>query len=131
MSDSHNAGSPTVGHEERDVNVGAILGYGLGLAVVAAIAHLFLWWLLGTYTRQAQEAQVHRFPLAVTREQLPSGPRLQSRPQQEMRELRARQQALLQGYAWVDRDGGVARIPIEDAMRIVVERGLPVSEAVK
>ena len=48
-----------------------------------------------------------------------------------MRELRAKQQALLKGYGWVNRDAGVARIPIEEAMRIVVERGLPAREEAK
>jgi hypothetical protein len=45
-----------------------------------------------------------------------------------MRELRARQELLLNGYGWVDREKGVARIPIDEAMRIVVERGLPTRE---
>ena len=36
-------------HEESDVNVGAIIRYGVGLVVVAAVVHVFLWWLLGVY----------------------------------------------------------------------------------
>jgi hypothetical protein len=132
MSEPHNPDNPAVVHEESDVNVRAILGYGIGLMAIAAVVHLFLWWLLGMYTRQAERAQAQAYPLAAEQQQqLPPSPRFQENPQQDMRELRARQQALLEGYAWVNRDGGVARIPIEEAMRMVVERGLPTREAPK
>jgi hypothetical protein len=38
-----------------------------------------------------------------------------------LRQLRAREQALLTGYEWIDRDEGVARIPIGRAMEIVAQ----------
>jgi hypothetical protein len=31
---------------------------------------------------------------------------------------------MLDGYRWVDRNAGVVRIPIDDAMRLVLQRGL-------
>jgi hypothetical protein len=113
-------------HEESDVNVGAILGYGVGLFVVALVAHVFLWWLLGTYNRQVLRTQTQAYPMAAGQQgQLPPTPRFQDNPQRDMRELRAKQQQLLNGYAWINREVGVARIPIEEAMRLVVERGVP------
>jgi hypothetical protein len=132
MPESRNADNPEVVHEESDVNVSAILGFGLGLLVIGAVAHVLLWWLLAVYHGQAERAQTRAYPLAAGREeQRVPGPRLQEYPLQEMRELRRRQEALLRGYAWVNREGGMARIPIEDAMRIVVDRGLPVRNATK
>lgn len=132
MSEPRSPDNPEVVHEESDVNVSAILGYGLGLIVVAVIVHVLLWWLLGVYQSQAERAQTQAYPLAAGREdQRVVGPRLQEHPQQDMRELRRKQEALLQGYAWINRQGGVARIPIEDAMRIVVERGLPMRTPTK
>ena len=62
---------------------------------------------------------------------LPPEPRLQSNPQQDLSELRAKQESLLKGYGWVNKEAGIARIPIEEAMRIVVQRGLPAREAQK
>jgi hypothetical protein len=32
---------------------------------------------------------------------------------------------LLEGYGWVDREAGVVRVPIERAMELLLERGLP------
>ena len=42
-----------------------------------------------------------------------------------LRQLHAREAEMLQGYAWVDRNAGAVRIPIERAMDLVVEKGLP------
>jgi len=50
---------------------------------------------------------------------------------EELRDLRAKQEGLLNGYGWVNKEGGVARIPIDEAMRMVVEKGLPVRESQK
>ena len=126
------ADNPAVVHEESDVNVGAILGFGLGLVVLAVIVHLFLWWLQSRYTTQTERAQTIAYPRAVgQQDQLPPEPRLQNNPQQELSDLRARQQKQLDAYGWVNKDSGVARIPITEAMKIVVQRGLPVREARK
>jgi len=119
-------------HEESDVNVGAIIRYGIGLFAVAVVVHVFLWWLLGVYERQNQRAQTQVFPMATGQgDRLPPAPRLQDNPQQELQELRTQQKALLEGYGWVNKETGVVRIPIEDAMKMVVERGLPTREAAK
>ncbi len=133
MSASHNGlDNVEVVHEESDVNVGAIIRFGLGLLLIAALIHVFLWWLQGTYSRQNQRAQTQVYPLAAgQQDRLPPSPRFQENPQQELQDLRAKQGALLEGYGWVNKEGGVARIPIEDAMKMVVERGLPTREAAK
>ena len=115
-------------HEESDVDVTAILGYGVGLLVLGAIVQVLLWFLFSYYTRQAAEAP-RMFPLSAEHQQEPPpGPRLQINPQEDLRQLRAREDEILRGYGWVDKNTGVARIPIEEAMKLVVERGLPARE---
>jgi len=47
----------------------------------------------------------------------------------QMTALRAQQLATLNSYGWVDRSNGVIRIPIQRAMELVVQRGLPVQTA--
>ena len=127
-----NTDNVDVVHEESDVNVGAIMRYGASLLAVAVVAHVFLWWLLGTYERQHERAQTQVYPMAAgQQDRLPPSPRLQDNPQQELQDLRAKQEALLEGFGWVNKEAGVARIPIEDAMKMVVERGLPVREGPK
>ena len=132
MSEPHNLDNLEVAHEESDVNVRAILGWGLGLAALALVVHVFLWWLIGLYERQAERADTRAYPLAAGQQDvLPPEPRLQTTPQEDMRRLHDTQRARLQGHEWINRDAGIARIPIDDAMRITVERGLPTREADK
>lgn len=128
MSELHNddRDNPEVVHEMSDVNVGAILRFGAALLITAVIAHVFLWWLLGVYERQYARSQTQVYPMAAAQQdRLPPEPRLQNDPQQDLTDLRAKQENLLKGYGWVNKEAGIARIPIEDAMRIVVEKGLP------
>lgn len=42
--------------------------------------------------------------------------------------LRRREDLLLDTYGWVDREAGIAHIPIERAIELVLERGLPTRE---
>jgi hypothetical protein len=95
------------------------------------VVHVFLWWLQGFFQTRTERRQTAVYPMAAgQQDQLPPAPRLQQNPQQALRELRAAQQSQLTGYGWVDKDAGIARMPIEEAMRIVVERGLPVRQTV-
>jgi hypothetical protein len=117
-------GEPRVHHEESDVNIRAIFQFGTGLAVVAVVIHVLIWGLFVLFDRR--EAQVKaQYPLAAGQDALPPEPRLQVVPRQDLRDLRAQQDATLNGYRWVDREAGTVRIPIAEAMRLTVERGLP------
>ncbi|HEY1588264.1 MAG TPA: hypothetical protein VGG00_00925 [Rhodanobacter sp.] len=49
----------------------------------------------------------------------PPAPRLQNKPAADLATERARELAMLDGYAWVSRDTGIARIPIDRAMDIL------------
>jgi hypothetical protein len=129
MSEPRN--NPEVVHEETDVNVRAIFGFGAGLLAVGLVVQVLLWLLMNYYTKQASQVP-RNFPLSADyQQQAPPEPRLQIHPQQDLRDLRAREDAMLHGYGWVDKNTGVAHIPIEDAMRIVVQRGLPAREATR
>lgn len=57
-------------------------------------------------------------------------PRLQTDDgNQDLADLHAREDLLLEHYSWVAAPGGKVRIPIERAMELVVQRGLPVAPA--
>ena len=58
----------------------------------------------------------------VTENHFPE-PLLQKNPQQDFERFEQEQRAALSGYDWVDQPKGLARIPIEEAMRIVAARG--------
>ena len=57
-------------------------------------------------------------------------PRLQTDDgYQEITDIHAKEDLLLENYSWVDQGKGTVRIPIERAMELIAERGLPVAPA--
>jgi len=135
MANHHTQAPAAVGettqHEESDVNIRAIFGFGIGLFVVAVVVHVAIY-LLFLYFSNGQQAanSVRQYPLAAGQEnRLPPEPRLQTNPRQDLQDLRAQEDQLLNGYSWVDRNAGVVRIPIAEAMRLTIQRGLPSGSA--
>jgi len=55
-------------------------------------------------------------------------PVLQVSPPLDLQTFRAREQAELETYGWINRTAGVVRIPIERAMDLVLQQGLPSRE---
>ena len=55
----------------------------------------------------------------------PPEPRLEVVLDQVLQEVRADESAFLHSYGWVDRQAGVVRIPIDRALTLLLERGLP------
>src|SRR5262245_28765557 len=116
--------NPAVHHETTDVNIRGILLFAGGLIVAAAVIHLLVWVLYRYFEVRASHQPEPVFPLAVQQEQrLPPEPRLQTNPRQDLRDLRTAEDEVLTTYGWVDRNGGIVRIPIDEAMRITIERG--------
>jgi hypothetical protein len=116
--------------ETSDVNIRAILGFGAGLVVAAAIIHLLIWLLFGFFQSREAQSATRQFPLAAEQQnRLPPEPRLQTDPRGEMRDLRQRDETVLRSYGWVNKDAGVVRLPIEDAMKLTIQRGLPARQA--
>ncbi len=50
----------------------------------------------------------------------PPEPRLQVAPEEEYQNLKSTQESILNSYGWVDQSNGMARIPIDRAMELVV-----------
>jgi hypothetical protein len=116
-----------VSHEASDVNFRAILTFAAGLLVLGAVVYFVVWLLFGYLTRRENAASASpEYPLAVGQEdRLPPEPRLQRNPRQDMKDLRESEDILLKSYDWVDKNGGVVRIPIDEAMTLTLQRGLP------
>jgi len=115
---------------DDEINVRALAYYGLALAAVTALVLLAMWILFGVLRRQATERDPAPSPLLSAAERrLPPDPRLQTTPEADLRSLRAEEEERLTSYGWVDPAQGLARIPIERALEITAERGLPARPA--
>lgn len=97
--------------------IAALLLGGL-LALVAVTSSL----VLRIFSRQLP----YETAGLVQTNQLPPEPRLEVDPEGNLLALRRKEEALLNGYGWVDRSKGIVRIPIGRAMDLLAKRGLPV-----
>ena len=114
------------GHEHTDANVSMIIQFAVWLSVSAIVVHILMWFTFAIFVDLRENTGPAEFPLAADRgARLPAGPRLQAKPANEIYDFRQRETAELEGYGWVDKGAGTVRIPIAEAMRLTVERGLP------
>jgi len=127
MSDHFNQPPPEAhsktGHETTDVNPLAIGLFALGLGLMVAVVLPLLSWVFWRFEAVAKLND--RPQSSVSTPPTFSGPRLQEQPSVDLARLRAEAHRRLSSYAWVDREQGVVRIPIERAIKLLAERGLP------
>jgi hypothetical protein len=113
-----------MGHEGDNVGVGRIALVAVALMLVVAVALLAAGGVFAFFADRAEQADASVPPLAQTA-QLPPAPRLQVAPAADLATLRATAQARLDSYGWVDQQAGVVHIPINQAMTLIAQRGLP------
>jgi hypothetical protein len=116
------AKNPKVDYERQDLNVRSVVIFAVGLLVVIIVSMILIAVILNTLnTRRAavETSPPTAFPTPVA--PLQPNPIDQATSIEELDELRAREDAILNNYGWVDREAGVVRIPIERAMELVVE----------
>lgn len=121
-------GDRTGRHEERDLSLRLIVTFAVSLAVFGAASHFFLIALFGRYREREDRRDTPPPPLREARVE-PPPPRLQPNPGVDLEALRLREEPQLNSYGWIDRDRGIVRIPIDRAMKLVAERGLPARPA--
>lgn len=117
-------GSHGVAREKKDFDLRVIVWTAVITVLVAVGVHIGLRYLQLNYNRQAAQQDPQLPPTAAARE-TPPGPDLRPTPIRDLHHFRREQQAQLEGYAWGDDKREQVHIPIERAMELLVERGLP------
>lgn len=112
-------------HEVGDVPLRPLLLFAGGLLVSAVVIHLALWWLLQAWEGPRELGLQPVIPPSLVTPVPMAGPGIEPFPWAELDALLTNQRERLTTYAWVDRENGVVRIPLERAMQLLVERGLP------
>jgi hypothetical protein len=116
---------PGAGYEHTDAAIGPLVHFAFWLVISAIIVHVglgFGYWFMIRSSETPRAAQ--QFPLATEQAyRLPPAPQLQQIPGREMYEFRTQQEADLHSYGWVDKNTGTVHIPIDDAMKLMLQRG--------
>lgn len=126
------------GFEHQDLQSSSILYFLLSLVVATVISMVGLrvfYHFLDARERATQEAvnplvkQVPEDTRHVGRgypETAFPSPRLEEDERGQLEGILTKENQVLYSYGWVDEKGGIARIPIDRAMDLLVQRGLPV-----
>jgi hypothetical protein len=112
------------GYEHSDVAIRPLAIFIAGLAITLIIVTGLMAALFWIFESGAEKRDPAPLPLAEESPSTP-GPLLQVSPREDLDQMRQREHQVLSTPAWVDRDRGVARIPIDRAMALAAERGLP------
>jgi len=112
---------PHIGHETTDVNVWAVGKFAIGLVVVCVVSIALLFGLLKFFQSREETSMAN----TVEPTKLFPQPQLQKTPIPDLKAIRAEEDKLLNGYAWVDQSKGVVRIPVDRAIEVLAQRGLP------
>ncbi|MFZ0632050.1 MAG: hypothetical protein WA399_21255 [Acidobacteriaceae bacterium] len=140
------------GYEVTDASTGGIVVFLIGLAISVGVFFVFCF-VMGKVINTAMDRQdgpvnkwnapnqiastlalksnpqLEQEQLAKLTQQFPS-PRVQlDNGDEDLATLHEREDLLLNYYSWIDRGQGKVRIPIEQAMQLIAQRGLPVAPA--
>jgi len=113
------------GHEPTDISLRPILRFLGALIATAVVVQLLLYVQLDVYTEGEMPAAGKVDPLPPLKDQPTAEPRLQEASTIDLAVLRRRERAELESSAWVDKKARTVRIPIDEAMRVIAEGGLP------
>lgn len=153
---THNPGGhepvdSSAGFEKSDVRVGGVTVFIVSMAIFVGVVAVVAWGLgkaLNALYRH-EDGPPSRWSKTVDVRELgnmPTSPDLQNKmgeltktfptPRvqtddglQDIADLHAREDLLLENYSWANADHTKVRIPIERAMELLAQRGLPVAPA--
>jgi hypothetical protein len=143
----------SLGYERSDVGVTGILVFVVALTIFVVVGGVLCYGIgkvinarmnkedgpNSKWTKTVDVRQLGNFPsspelqnkMAEITQSFPT-PRVQSDDgNQDVADLHAREDLLLSNYTWVDESKGTVRIPIERAMELIAQRGLPVAQPVQ
>src|SRR6266550_1822462 len=125
-----------VAYEREDLSPRGIFAFLVGLGLVLVLVYCVVKGMDGyldayekqhqpplnplvtqteTDSRKVSNADIARFPQ----------PRLETNERLEINDFRLQEEKNLNSYDWIDQKAGIARIPIDRAMQLLAQRGLP------
>jgi hypothetical protein len=111
-------------YESSDANFRNVMLAAAGLFGLMMFGLLLSWGAYELFYQHSADPGAE--PKTFTRpDVLPPGPVLQPDPHEELLVLRSAEDSVLTTYGWVEREAGIARVPISRAMELVLKKGLP------
>ena len=127
--------------EREDLSTRGVFAFMIGLAIVGVVIYFIIIGMYSFLDRYERSQMATASPLVtskgamsrvVTQDYMDKqfkengAPMLEINERGQFRDFLINQENQLNSYGWVDEKDGVARIPIERAMELTLQRGLPV-----
>src|SRR5437667_8352420 len=125
-----------VAYEREDLVPRWIFAFLVGLGLVLVLVYFVVKGMDGYLDAYQKQHQPPLNPLASQTEndsrnvsnsdiaRFPQ-PRLETNERLEINDFRLQEEKTLNSYGWIDQKAGIARIPIDRAMQLLAQRGLP------
>lgn len=139
----HPVHSANRGYEHRDIGISGVLYFLLGLAIAGVFVYFIVEGIYSILQRRFDAEQAPISPLVTNapkdtrklpvdyrdylKQNFPS-PQLEIDERSQLDKVRIDEEQTLSSYDWVDQKAGTLRIPIDRAMDLLVQRGLPVRQ---
>jgi hypothetical protein len=112
--------------DHGEVNYKALSKFAIGLVITAIFSAGLVLGIFQYMLHREGGIPASRIESpAQDARQLPPEPRLEEVPMTDLEEMRAAEDKVLHNYAWLDQANGIVRIPIDHAIDLVAQRGLP------
>jgi hypothetical protein len=142
MTDEKHHVNPGHGdYERRDIGAAGVLYFLAGLAIFAVIIHFLVAGIYDFLDKRTEAQQAPVSPLVTNaptdtrhlstnykeylKQNFPA-PQLETDERGQLDKIREDEANTLSTYGWVDQKAGTVRIPIDRAMDLIAQRGLPV-----
>jgi hypothetical protein len=114
VSDTSGPRNPDIAVERRDAPLWLIAVLAAGVMAFVVLSSVVLMFVYPSAQQGPSDA-----PHGAT-----AAPHLQIDPEADLAAYRATEQRQLAGYGWVDKQRGIVRIPIDEAIRDVAAAGV-------
>ncbi len=104
-------------YERSDIENTDVAWLAAGLALFVIATPLLMPFVFSQSMR-------HRTPTAPPALSA-DAPRLEIAPREDLRSLDRSETEFVNSYGWTDRSQGIVRIPVKQAMKLLVQKGLP------
>ncbi len=112
---------------DQELRTKALVIFLITIALVCVIAGALMLGYYGFLKKNLESKDPPALPVATTGlRELPPEPRLQTNPHADLRAMHAEEDSVLESYGWEEESARVARLPIEEAMKLVARDGVPI-----
>ncbi len=117
------------GYERRDANVRGLLQFAFWMAMVLVVTLVGMKYTFDHFKKVQPLGATTSPMVSETERTLPPKPRLQVQPHLELAEFCAAQEQSVDSYSWINQQADIVHIPVDRAMDLILQRGLPTRPA--